>query len=312
MTNDKLSLEEKLKWTLPQKIDHSLLIIENALKFSDGNAYVSFSGGKDSTILLFLVKLIKPDIKAVFFNTTNEYPEIYRFIKEFDVIKIQPTRNIKQVIERVGFPLISKEQSYLIHIARVTKSEKILESKLHNPNRHFRISDKWKHLLSAPFEISDACCYHLKKRPASVFQKQNKLLPFIGTSVNESNQRYASYLKNGGCNTFKMVNPKSFPLSIWNDSDKWNFINENKLPYCSLYDQGLERTGCMICGFGCQYDNRFLFLKRLHPKAFEIGMNYKNKNTTYKEAIEFTLKKEMAESNQLSIWTKHELYKGKI
>ena len=81
-------LNERLNWTLNQKIDHSLFTIENALTYSNGNAYVSFSGGKDSTILLHLAKIVKPDIKAVFFNTTNEFPEIYKFIKEIDCIKI--------------------------------------------------------------------------------------------------------------------------------------------------------------------------------------------------------------------------------
>lgn len=67
-------LNERLSWSLDQKIDHTLFTIENALSYSDNNAYVSFSGGKDSTILLYLARIIKPDIKAVFFNTTNEFP----------------------------------------------------------------------------------------------------------------------------------------------------------------------------------------------------------------------------------------------
>ena len=75
-------LNERLSWSLDQKIDHTLVTIENALSYSDNNAYVSFSGGKDSTILLYLARIIKPDIKAVFFNTTNEFPEIYQFIKD--------------------------------------------------------------------------------------------------------------------------------------------------------------------------------------------------------------------------------------
>ena len=105
----KEELSERLTWTLDQKIFHSLMTIDNALAFSGGNAYVSNSGGKDSTILLYLARLIKKDIRSVFLNTTNEFPEIYQFLKSIPNLTIvQPEMNLKRVIEKVGFPLISK------------------------------------------------------------------------------------------------------------------------------------------------------------------------------------------------------------
>jgi 3'-phosphoadenosine 5'-phosphosulfate sulfotransferase (PAPS reductase)/FAD synthetase len=287
------TLNKRLNWTLDQKIDHSLFTIENALTYSNGNAYVSFSGGKDSTILLHLVRIIKPDIKAVFFNTTNEFPEIYKFIKEIDCIKVQPEMNLKSVIEKCGFPLISKEQAQYIREARTTKSEKLLELRLNGRKcNQGKISNKWQHLINAPFDISEKCCYHLKKRPAYKFEKENKLFPIIGTSVNESRLRLQKYLTTG-CNAFEVNRPASYPISIWTDKDKWNFIKQNKIPYCEIYDKGETQTGCMICGFGCHKDDRFIRLKETQPKAFEIGMNYKNNGVTYDVAIQTALKKPM-------------------
>lgn len=284
-------LTERLGWTLDQKVDHTLFTIENALSYSDGNAYVSFSGGKDSTILLYLAKIIKPDIKAVFFNTTNEFPEIYRFIKDIDCIKIQPEMNLKSVIEKCGFPLISKEQAQYIREARTTKSEKLLQLRLHGrKGNQGKIAFKWQHLINAPFDISEKCCYYLKKRPAYKFEKENKLLPIIGTSVGEGRLRFQKYL-NTGCNAFEGHRPASYPLSIWNNDDKWNFIKQNKIPYCDIYDKGETQTGCMICGFGCHKDDRFIRLKQSQPRAFEIGMNYKNSGVTYEVAIQTALKK---------------------
>jgi len=292
-------LNERLNWTLDQKIDHSLLTIENALTYSNGNAYVSFSGGKDSTILLHLARIIKPDIKAVFFNTTNEFPEIYKFIKEIDCIKVQPEMNLKSVIEKVGFPLISKEQAQSIREARTTRSAILLDKRMNgriNPITGERtsmgkISEKWKHLVYAPFDISEKCCYYLKKRPAMKFEKENKLLPIIGTSVNESQMRLLKYYHTG-CNAFELKRPASYPLSIWNDSDKWNFIKQNKIPYSEIYDKGKKQTGCMLCGFGCWKQDNFDFLEKNNPKAFEIGMSYKNNGVTYADAIQFALKKQ--------------------
>lgn len=281
-------LQEREKWSLEQKIDHSLGTIEDALRFSSNNAYVSFSGGKDSTILLHLARIIKPDIKAVFFNTTNEFPEIYKFIKDIDCIKIQPEMNLKSVIEKCGFPLISKEQAQYIREARTTKSEKLLELRLNGrKGNQGKISNKWQHLINAPFDISEKCCYYLKKRPAYKFEKENKLMPIIGTSVNESRLRLQKYLTTG-CNAFEAKRPASYPLSIWNNTDKWRFIRENKIPYCDIYDKGETQTGCMICGFGCHKDDRFKRLQETHERAYDIGMGIKNNNITYLEAIKYT------------------------
>ena len=75
-------LKERQSWSLDQKIDHALGSIDQFYQRLDGKVYVSFSGGKDSTVLYWLARKIFPDIKAVFCNTGNEYPDIVRFVKE--------------------------------------------------------------------------------------------------------------------------------------------------------------------------------------------------------------------------------------
>ena len=81
--------------------------------------YVSFSGGKDSTVLLHIAREIYPDIKAVFVDTGLEYPEIREFVKTFDNVDIiRPKMNFKQVIEKYGYPFISKEVSECVYGAK--------------------------------------------------------------------------------------------------------------------------------------------------------------------------------------------------
>lgn len=284
--------KQRQNWNLNQKIDHSLMVIESALSYSNNNAYVSFSGGKDSTILLYLARIIKPNIKAVFFNTTNEFPEIYKFIKNVPgLIKINPELNLKQVINKNVFPLISKEQAQYIREARTTKSEKLLKLRLNGrKGNQGKISNKWQFLINAPFDISEKCCYFLKKRPAYKFEKETKLLPIIGTSIDESSLRFQKYL-NTGCNSFETKRPASYPISIWNNKNKWDFIKQENIPYCEIYDKGETQTGCMICGFGCHKDNRFERLQNNYPKAYETGMNMLNNGITYKKAINYALYK---------------------
>ena len=85
----------------------------------DGNVCVSFSGGKDSTVLLHIARQLYPDIPAVFSNTGLEYPEIQRFVKSFDNVDIvTPSMNFGQVITTYGYPIIGKEVAEAIYYAR--------------------------------------------------------------------------------------------------------------------------------------------------------------------------------------------------
>ena len=89
-----------------------------------GKVCVSFSGGKDSTVLMHIARGLYPDIPAVFSNTGLEYPEIQRFVREYgDVDIVTPKMNFKEVVTTYGYPLISKEVSEAIYYARRIRSQ---------------------------------------------------------------------------------------------------------------------------------------------------------------------------------------------
>lgn len=107
-----LPLEAKVSLTMDR-------IEEWVEHFGIDGVYVSFSGGKDSTVLLDICRKMYPDIKACFIDTGLEYPEIREFVKSFDNVDIvKPKMNFKQVIQKYGYPFISKEASEIIEGAR--------------------------------------------------------------------------------------------------------------------------------------------------------------------------------------------------
>jgi hypothetical protein len=104
---------------LKDKIRMAQRRIEEWYEHYDGNVYLSFSGGKDSTALLHLVREMYPDVPAVFVNTGLEYPEIVKFVKTFDNVEIiRPKMSFVQVIKKYGYPMFSKEVSECVYGAR--------------------------------------------------------------------------------------------------------------------------------------------------------------------------------------------------
>ena len=84
----------------------------------DGNVCVSFSGGKDSTVLAHLVRDVYPDVPLVFSNTGLEYPEIQAFARKMGAEFVTPKMNFSEVISKYGYPIISKENAEAIYYAR--------------------------------------------------------------------------------------------------------------------------------------------------------------------------------------------------
>ena len=225
----------------------------------DGNVYVSFSGGKDSTVLADLVarfcQKYRWKLYLLFVNTGLEYPEIQKFVKTFtewlrntyeidvhlDIIR--PEMRFDEVIKKYGYPVISKEISEVIYSVRNSKPgktktfrEKRLNGELldKNGNKSQFNCDNWKFMLDAPFNVANHCCAVMKKRPAKNYAKQTDRKPILATMASESRLRYQQWIKNG-CNAFDGKEPKSTPMSFWTEQDIYHYIKKYDIPYCSVY-----------------------------------------------------------------------------
>ena len=284
---------------LPLK--YKVMITEQRIKdwveeFGEDGVYISFSGGKDSTVLLHIVRELYPDIPAVFVDTGLEYPEIREFVKTFDnVTWLKPKKNFRIIINDYGYPFISKDVANKVYGARryakgLTGIEplrhKMLMGTAIQPDgtkSKFNCT-KYKFMLKAPFEISDYCCNIMKKQPCQIFEKKTGRKPILAQMACESRKRTTGWLKTG-CNAFEAKHQQSNPMAFWTEQDVLLFIKEYSICICTVYGDiveatgksgdynnedkdllnkdlpllkttGCNRTGCIFCGFGCHLEKQ--------------------------------------------------------
>lgn len=321
MTPDDLRVMQSMPLDLKVRMTR-LRITEWVSHYGEDGVYIGFSGGKDSTVLLHIARSLYPDILAVFVDTGLEFPEIRAFVRTFENVEwLRPEMTFKQVIETYGYPMISKNVSNKIHGARnylkraeearrqgkplppeTSRYRQVMGTYTMNNGRPSEFNcPKYKFLLDAPFEISSACCDVMKKRPLHKYNRKTGRFAMTAQMAYESLTRRKNWLKNG-CNGFNMAAPISNPMAFWTEQDVLMYIKECGLPLCSVYGKitasqdgtltttGLDRTGCMFCGFGCHLEkrSRFVNMKRTHPKQYDYIMRPKEKGgLNYKEVIDW-------------------------
>lgn len=304
----KEQLKELQSKSLEEKIQISSARIIEWYERWNGQVYVSFSGGKDSTVLLHLVRRLYPDVVAVFSDTGLEYPEIRKFVKTIDNVDwIVPQKYDKEkkqwikyvfadVVRDVGYPVISKNVAQRVWtfnhakdkinsaVAKMFKG--VYGGRKDGEKSQYNI-EKWAYLLNSDFLISDKCCKMMKKNPVKKYGKKTNKKAIIGTMTYESRNRRKNWLQTG-CNAFEAKEPISTPIAFWTEQDILQYIKKYNLKYASVYGElvedkegklhftGCQRTGCVFCGFGCHLEkepNRFQKLAETHPKLYDYCIN---------------------------------------
>lgn len=230
-------------------------------KYGEENFYITFSGGRDSTVMHYLFDMALPgnQIPRVYADTGIEYNEIRKFVKALQendkrIILLKPSLPIKETLKKYGFPFCSKQhgavwQTYKKHGFNSKTVKAYYE---HTFNFHSnQCPDILKYQFSESFDslnISDKCCDYLKKKPMEQYQKDTgKKIAIVGIMATEGGRRAGAV-----CLAFQGKKLKQFhPLApVSKEWEQW-FIEKYNIPLCKLYypPYNFKRTGCKGCPF---------------------------------------------------------------
>lgn len=229
---------------LPQKVLLTKARIREWYYKCGGQVYVSFSGGKDSTVLLHLVREEFPDVQAVFVDTGLEYPEIKQFVKQHENVTILHTKmGFANVIRKYGYPLLSKSISRKISDYKHGKKYAMqfldgVAVRKDGELSKFNIA-KYKPITQMDFNVSNKCCDIMKKEP---LHRMKDKQPFTAQLANESKMRESQWIAHG-CNNFDSDHPISNPMSFWTEQDVLQYIKQNNIEICSVYGDIIPEGG---------------------------------------------------------------------
>lgn len=251
-------------------------------KYGEENFYLSFSGGKDSTVVHHLLDMALPGnrIPRVFANTGIEYNAIVEFVRErkreddrFEMIK--PSKNIKATLEEVGYPFKSKEHSQRVHEYQVKHQirpylQRYIDGVQKNgEKKYFQCPQMLRYQFTDDFKIkvSHLCCREMKKKPLNKWMEENrKSVNITGMMKKEGGQR-----ANIDCIHFKNGKVTKFhPLAkVTKEWEEW-FIEAYNIRLCELYypPYNFTRTGCKGCPYALDIEQELHTLEKLLPAEY--------------------------------------------
>lgn len=238
-----------------------LEVIRNVNKEYDleKNAYIGFSGGKDSTVIHYLIDLALPNnnIPRVFINTGIEYNDIVNFVEELQknddrFVIVKPSKPILKTLETYGYPFKSKKFSNMVDIfnrrGMLDGIKKFVADTRDGCPKKLQYIFEEQNTLGFP--VSNKCCDQLKKQPSKKWRKENgKNITITGIMSEEGGTR--KIIK--GCIVDrKKENYINFhPLLVCSKEFEQWFIEKYNVKLCKLYypPYNFRRTGCKGCPF---------------------------------------------------------------
>lgn len=248
-------------------------------KYGEEQFYISFSGGKDSTVLHYLIDEALPGnhIPRVYADTGIEYNAVKAFVKELqtqdDRIQIiKPSVNIKQMLERDGYPFKSKGHSHVLAIYQQSGMGNTVKRYLYDNRSKFNCPKALKYQFDDDFDlkISEKCCQRMKKEPFKRWEKENgRSIVLTGMMASEGGLRESiqSCIITDKDGKLKKFHPL---LKVSEEWENW-YIQERNIKLCKLYYPpfSFKRTGCKGCPYALGLQEQLEVMYTLMPEEYQ-------------------------------------------
>lgn len=246
-------------------------------KYGEENFYMSFSGGKDSTVLSALLDMACPGnkIPRVYANTGIEYRLILEFVEKmkekdhpWELIILKPTIPIKPMLEKDGYPFKSKKHAKKLGTYQRNGMTKTTINYM-NPSedgKRFACPKSLRYQFSPDFKlkVDYKCCVNLKEKPLHDWGKENhKPYSIVGIMRDEGGARAKGKCLAFSGNKLKLFQPLIPITKEWED---W-FINAYNIEICDIYKPpyNFVRTGCKGCPFALHLQDELDTLEKFFP-----------------------------------------------
>ena len=183
------------------------------------------------------------------------------------------------IAEQYGFPILGKDATKLdAPRININVFLEYSEEQSAGNQKYYDMLRKFPDL-----RVSHSCCNFIKEQPSEKLQRELGCdTLFRGLLASESRRRTFTFLDYGFLYTSKGGYLYSSPLSIFTDSDIWEYIRTRSCPYSGLYDlkdehgnKLFERNGCYVCGTGLAYaGNNIEILRKHYPQKWKGLMRY--------------------------------------
>lgn len=275
-----------------------------------GRCYVAV-GGLDSLTLLCFLRREGIHVPAVSVSSLED-TSIQAIHRELGVEALKPEKSKVEVLREHGWPVLSKEIAGKIDtLQHPTEKNRTVRHAImtgetgrqggYRTGSRMQLAKKWlelfgglaneeegTHYQTAPFQVSDKCCYYLKETPCNRYAKQTGRYPYMGLMASEGGRREKALIRNG-CNYISPTTARSCPFATFQRDDLLQLALDLQVPVPEIYGEIVrdkdgrlrttkaQRTGCTMCGFGIQLEkrpHRFDRLREQAPKEWEFWMSH--------------------------------------
>lgn len=306
------TFRQKTLLSYPSKVNYAITrvrLYEEECGKRRLNTHVSVGGLDSITLLLFLRKVCGVNCPAVSVSSLEDI-SIQRIHEQLGVERLKPLKSKVEVLKKYGYPILSKEIANKINLLQnPSEDNKTVRHAIitgetgeyggYRTGTRMKLSQRWLELFGGyenenegvnyktpDFKVSDKCCYYLKEKPCDDWAKEHNSVPYLGLMASEGGRRAKSLMMNG-CNYFGKTTIRSAPFAIFSRQDLLQLAVDLDVPVPEIYGEikrnqdgtlyttKAQRTGCSMCGFGIQLEqrpHRFDLLRETNPKEWEFWM----------------------------------------